>query len=595
MKLGKGILASVVGSLVTFCVLLLILFILIGKSFVSAKQKKEEEKEYEHAILKLSLRKPIVENATSTLLSDYQLPIGNNEDYIGLRQLKEVIREAKEDSKIKVLFLDLANIEASYAAAAEIRKELLNFKESGKKIYAYGEVMREKAYYLASVADAIYITPAGVVEFNGLYVERMFYKGLFEKLGVEPKIFRVGKYKSAVEPFFRKDMSAENEEQTRSFIESIYTTVLQEIAESRNMNKNQLRELSDSLRVRTAADAVKYKLIDGEAYYHEVLAEMRQEYEVEEGDEIKLVRYADFMDDADLLTLLTEEKEENKEEDHIAIFVAEGEIVDGRSGEEEVGSVDFASTMRALRNDESVKAIVLRINSPGGSALASDVMWKEIKETTKVKPVIASMGGLAASGGYYIAMACDTIIAHPATITGSIGVFGILANIQPLLEDKLGITTDRVKTGPYADLGTVTRDITVADSIIIQEGVNKIYEEFVSKAAEARHKSFEQLDEIASGRVWTGEQAVNNGLVDQLGFLDDAVNMAANRVGLDSTVSTIYYPQKEGLWGNIPVEKSVKIDLGTFTKEYESLIKRYKKLKNKIGIQTRLEYDLEVY
>jgi protease-4 len=530
-----------------------------------------------------------VERTKDDPLSGIDLPFDLSDDKISLVDLKEVIRAAKLDEDIDGLFLDLTSVDASFAVLEEVRNELLAFKESGKPVVAYGALMTEKAYYLASVADEVHLAPEGILEFNGLAAEIMYMKGLFDKLGVKPKIFRVGKFKSAVEPFMRNDMSPENREQVSSYLNSIYGKYIADIAKSREMDPSRVREISDSLEVQSVQDAVRLGLCDGALYYDESLLRMKELIGMESSEELGIQRLASYLE------LISDPESFEPEvivKDHIAVVVAEGEIAMGRSDDGVVGALDIANTFRALRNDPSVKGIVLRINSPGGSALASDLMWREIDATAQVKPVIASMSGLAASGGYYIAAPCNKIYAHPNTITGSIGVFGILVDISETLEENLGISTHTVSTGGHSTLGSPLSPMSAGDSTIIQNGVNRIYETFTSVVATGRGLDIETVKEIAGGRVWTGSQALQNGLVDELGSFEDALADVKSESGYEGD-ELVFYPKYEGFWSKIQLDKKVKHAVVGDVDLLE-LEKKIKSLKRMNGVQVRLPYLLEI-
>jgi protease-4 len=402
------------------------------------------------SVLELKLDKPIAERQDKDPFGSLGMPFGVRNN-LGLQEIKDAIRKAKKDDHIEGIYLNVSRAQAGMAMLEEIRNELLDFKKSGKFVVAYNDLCSEKSYYLTSVADKIYLNPAGTLEFNGLSSEVYFFKGLLEKLNIEPYIFKVGKFKSAVEPFFLDKMSDPSREQTTAFLNSLNRFSLENIAKARKIPFEKLQQVSDSMLVHNADDALKYGLVTNLGYFDEALDFMKKKTGTKEKDDLNLVSLNKYQK--------IDEEEEETGRNRIAVIYASGDIVDGDGDQDNIGSDKFSTAIRKARLDDKIKAVVLRINSPGGSALASDVIWREVMLTKKVKPIIASMSDVAASGGYYIAMACDTIVAHPNTITGSIGVFGVMANFEGFLNNKLGVTVDRVKTGKFSDMPTVTRKL----------------------------------------------------------------------------------------------------------------------------------------
>jgi protease-4 len=512
----KFVLATVVG-LVLFSVLG---FIVLVGAIAAIGASSSNKSVAANSVLELKLNKPISERSQS---AD---PLGGSSS-LGLVGLKDVIKRAKTDDDIKGILLNLELVQGGMASLEEVRDALLDFKKSGKFVVAYHEIASEKSYYLSSVADQIYLHPQGTLEFNGLSSEVMFYKRLFDKAGIQPYIFRVGSFKSAVEPFFRESFSDSARYQTVSYLNSLNGHMLSQVAASRQIPEPRLKVISDSMLVHNAKDALRLKLVTKLGYFDEVQDFLRGKLGLAKDKKPGLISLSDYQDaDKD------DEKEGNTSGNRIAVIYAEGDIVTGRGSDDNIGSEKFAEAIRKARLDDKVKAVVLRINSPGGSSLASDIIYREVVLTKKVKPIIASMSDVAASGGYYIAMACDTIVAHPNSITGSIGVFGVLPNIQPLLADKLGVTVDRVSTGKFSDLPTITRALTDYEKQQLQMEVNEIYADFTSKAAQGRHMDVGRLRRIASGRVWSGTEGKAIGLVDVLGSYEDALKIAAARAHL---------------------------------------------------------------
>ncbi|WP_018343603.1 signal peptide peptidase SppA [Cytophaga aurantiaca] len=583
MNFLKNVLAVIVGF-----ILLTVIGIVILLAIFSSGKDEGAVALKESSVLKITLDNQIVERESDKLFDGLLDPRGASSQ-IGLLELKQAIKEAAGNEKIKGILIEIKFANAGIATWKELRDELNDFKKSGKFVIAYGEMYSEAAYYLASVADEIYLPESGMLEFNGIGVNMLYFKNLLSKIGVKTEVFRVGKYKSAIEPLVNDHMSDEDREQVRLYINSLYSVMLEDIAASRNIQVETLKVISDSMLVRNAADAKRFGLVSHVAYYDELLTSLRVKLNMEVDKEINFVSYKK-------INQLTGDKKKLSTEPHIAVLFANGEIQSGRGDGETIGSETICADLRKLREDKNVKAIVLRINSPGGSALASDVIWREIVLTRKVKPVIASMANVAASGGYYIAMACDTIVASPATITGSIGVFGLLMNSEDLLNNKLGINTDSEKTGLYSDIGSLTRPVTDAERMIIQNEVNSIYSTFVRKAAEGRRTTVEHIEENASGRVWAGKDAINNKLIDVFGGMNKAVALAANAAKLGESYKLVYYPEKKNqIWieffNSLSGEEEAKMK--TFGAYYEHF-KTLQSLPKYQGVQARIPYFIEI-
>ncbi|MBC5772480.1 signal peptide peptidase SppA [Pontibacter sp. KCTC 32443] len=581
----KYVLATIVGLLLFSFISILIL---IG--IAASAASKDEVRIVENSVLELKLDNPITERDPHNPWQELGFAFGGFSSTDGLDQIKASIRKAKTDDNIKGIFLNMRFVDAGMAKLEEIRNELIDFKKSGKFVVSYSDISNEKAYYLASVADKIYVNPLGTPEFNGMSSEVYFFKGTLEKLDIKPQIFKVGEFKSAVEPFFLDKMSEPARLQMQSFLNSINDFQLRNIAKSRNKTYEELKNISDNLLVRDAADAKKYGLITDVGYYDEAINYIKKKAGIKEDGKLELVALSKYKK--------AEGKEEkNSSKNRIAVIYAEGDIVDGKGDDDEIGSERYAEAIRKARLDERVKAVVLRISSPGGSALASDVLWREIQLTRKVKPVIASMSDMAASGGYYLAMGCDTIVAHPNTITGSIGVFGIIPNIQGFMNNKLGITVDNVKTGKYSDVPTLTRPMTAFEQEVVQRQINQIYDVFTKKAAQGRGMTQDKLKEYASGRVWSGAEAKQRNLVDVFGGLETAIKIAAEKANIKDDYRLTELPARKsfleelmGDMGSQVKEQYVKAELG----ELYPLYNMYKKVEHIQGIQTRMPYNLSV-
>lgn len=579
MNFLKNILSTII-ALIIFSVVGLFVF----TGVIASLSESEKFVVKDNSILHLNLNKPITEMEVDNPFDDFGSFAGEVSS-IGLVELKAAIKNAATDDKVKGIYLNVNFFMAGMAMLEEVRQSLHEFKESGKFVVAYSEYYSENAYYLASVADKVILNTEGEVELNGLNANVTFLKGTMEKFGIEPQIFRVGEFKSAVEPFIRKDLSQENELQLKELLGSMNDHMLTSIAESRSIPVERVKQISNGMEVRNAQNALTTGLVDALMYEDEVLDVLKESASI---DELEMVTYSQYKS-----TYSDYKATTNK----IAVIVASGDIVMGKGEDASVGSTKFAKLIREARLDNSVKAIVMRINSPGGAYLASDVMWRELELAKAEKPVIASMSDYAASGGYYLAMPCDTIVAQPNTITGSIGIFGMLFNLSEMLEDRLGITHDEVSTGEFSGMLTVTRSLTAAEKAIIQKSIEKNYETFVTKAAEGRGMTVEALKEVAGGRVWTGVQAKERGLVDVLGNFEDAVSIAAQKAGIEDDYKLRYFPKQkpffeklmEDFGGQVKSE-FVKQEVG----EFYPYLKELQKVKNLKGVQARMPFEMEI-
>ncbi|HBH21815.1 MAG TPA: signal peptide peptidase SppA [Cytophagales bacterium] len=569
-------LATIVG-LVLFSILSF--FLIIGIfSMIAASEDKVEVKE--NSVLSIDFSRPIFERENEDPLAEITALAG--EKGIGLIEIRKALNHAKNNEKIKGVYLKLPVVLAGYASSEEIRNAIMDFKTSGKFVIAYSEYYSEGAYYLATAADKIFLNPSyGMVELNGLSYNSVYLKKTFEKLEVEPIVFRVGTYKSAVEPFLREDMSEAAREQAEAYMNNINNFMIKNMAEARGLSVERVAEISDKMLARNAEDAKRLQLVDELYYKDEVNDYLRSELGIEDDDDIEFISHSKY-----IKSIEKSDISRNK----IAVIVATGEIVNGDGETNQIGGHKFAKEIRKARQSDRVKAIVLRINSPGGSALASDLMWREVIQAAEEKPIIASMSDVSASGGYYMAMGCDTIVAQPTTITGSIGIFGLMFNIEKMMENKLGVTFDNVKTGEFSDLGNVTRPMTDAEKQIIQNMIEEGYETFTSKAAEGRNMPLDELKEVASGRVWSGIEAKEIGLIDVFGGLQDAIQLAADAAGVGDDYRVAYCPYQktfiEELMSSMGDEieaKMMKAQLG----EFYPLYQKYQEIQNYSGIQAR--------
>ena len=587
MKFLGNVLAVIVGLFAFSIVAMLIFFGIIG--LVASSSEKEVTLE-SNSILHLDLNgRTLVERTSEEdlVFGSFLDPFGG-ENNAGLVNLKKAIGEAKTNENVKGIYLNAGLLAAGQAGLLELREALLDFKESGKFIVAYDEAYSEGGYFLASVADEIYLNPLGGIDFNGFSSEGIFLKGFFEKVGIKPEVFRVGEFKSAVEPFILDKMSPENRLQTQYFLDDINNHALELIAKSRGIAQDSLIRINHQMLVRKPKDAVTYKLATALKYEDEVHSILKEKLGLKEDDQIATINATDLGGMSKSKNLTSSNR--------IAVILAEGEIVDGNA-DGAISSEKFVKEIRKARKDENIKAIVLRVNSPGGSILASDVIWREMSEAKKVKPVIVSMGEVAASGGYYIAAPADTIVAQPNTITGSIGIFGILFNVQELVNDKLGVTTDVVSTGELSDFGNMARPLTEVERTIIQSSVEDGYEIFISRVAEGRGMHPDSVRKIASGRVWTGSQAKARGLVDVLGGLDTAIGIAAAKIKAGDDYRVVYYPEKKPWFEELMVSFSDQVQvriLQTQLGEQYPLYQKIQRLKNYQGVQVRMPQDLVI-
>ncbi|MDL2262988.1 signal peptide peptidase SppA, partial [Bacteroidales bacterium OttesenSCG-928-I21] len=481
-------------------------------------------------------------------------------------------------------------VSAGFATVEEIRNKLIEFKESGKFIISYASDYTPKSYYLATVADKIYMHPQGSLTWRGMASQVMFYTKLLEKLGVEAQIFRYGQFKSAVEPFMNTEMSEANKLQSLTLINSIWSDMCTKISEIRNISIQSLNEIADNLSLRDAESTIEFGFVDELKHYDEVLAELKTKSNNDVEAEL-------FIDLAKYTKVKSSNIKKNSSTNKIAVVFAEGDIVDGDESRNAIGGDWMAATIRKIREDEDVKAVVLRVNSPGGSGLASEIMWREIKLTNEIKPVVVSMGNYAASGGYYISCPARYIFAQPNTLTGSIGVFGMLPNFKELMNDKLGITIDGVKTNENADFGSTMRPVTEIEREFLQENVEDFYKLFISRVSEGRKMTTEKVDEIGQGRVWSGINAIEIGLVDEIGGLNDAVEKAVELANVSNHIISEYPDQKDvvSIFMNEMTEslseKTLKTELG----ETYKILKTIEKIKKMQGIQARMDYMIEIY
>ncbi len=578
----KYVFAGLIGSLIAMFVAALILVIIIasavssGEELVEVKEKTVLTVNFSDAIADQSSAKP----------NFMSMGIEKREGLYGIMQ---AIKDAETDPRIKGIFLNLNELDAGMATVKELRDALLNFKKTKKFIVAHADLYSHKSYYLATVADKIYLTPEGEVQFLGLSSQIIMFKNLLQKIGVEPEIIRHGKFKSAVEPFMLDQISEANRLQTNKYVGTLWNSLLTAVSETRGVSKEDLNRYADSITISSAKAAMTHKLVDELKYYDQVLEELKTLTETPEDEDLETVTLAQY--------ILTEKEGKPKEtftKDRIAVIYATGEIGMGKGDEESIGSETLAEAIREARLDDDIKAIVLRINSPGGSALASEIIWRETVLAKKEKPFIVSMGDVAASGGYYIACQADTIVAQPNTITGSIGVFGLMFNAVNLM-NTVGINVSNVNTNSHSDLGNPSRKMSDFERNTIQKGVVDIYTTFITHVAEGRGKTTAEIDSIGQGRVWAGSDALEIGLVDVLGGLNDAIAIAKKKAKLEN-YRIKEYPEKdevskilESLMSDAKVNV-IKEELGEAYPYYHYL----QTVKKMDGIQARLPYFIEI-
>ncbi len=586
----KFTLASILG-LFLFC----FLFFLIFVGIVGAASRSNDVKIKPNSVLELSFDYEVPDRTKSESFSFSPAAFEMNSE-IGLNDILDVLEKAKTDDKIKGIFLNLSSTATGFGILEEIRNKLIEFKESGKFVIAYGETMTQKAYYLASVADEIYLNPRGIVALQGFSIELTFFKNALDRLGIEPEVFYAGNFKSATEPFRYNKMSDYNRTQLREIINGFYESYLQQVAPARKMSETQLHDIINNLKVQNADDAKQNGVVDELYYIDQVQDQLREKLGLKADEKISFVGLGKYAQNV-------EADKKDFKKNKVAIIYAEGGIQHGKGDETNIASEDYVKIIQKVRTDENVKAIVLRVNSGGGSALASDIIWHELKlAKEKGIPIVASMGNVAASGGYYISCMADTIMAGQNTITGSIGVFGLLAEGDKFYDSKLGITFDTVKTTNYSNFpnsALLSRPITDDEKTIIQRGVDLIYDDFLKRVADGRSMSKEAVHEVAQGRVWTGTQAKEKGLVDVIGGVEDAIELAANMAKLNKDdYRTSAYPPKENAFekimksfGNQTKQSLLKSELGDNYRYLQLL----KEVQNMQGAQCRLPFELEIH
>jgi protease-4 len=510
----------------------------------------------------------------------------------GLMDLRKTIRYAATDDRIKGIYLDASGVGGGMATVEELRKELVDFKKSGKFIYTYGEYFSQKGYYLASVSDGIYLNPMGGMELKGLAINLMFYKRLLDKIGIQAEIFRPtgNKYKSAVEPYFLEKASDANRIQLKALIDDFWTEMLEKFSQKTGLQPEELNRIANTAPFIDEDHASFTKFITKGLYYDEFAEILKEKCGIDKKKDLNLISVEKYFG-------AVRNKLYPTGKTKIAIVYAEGEIVDGKGSKDNVGGSTFVKAIREARMDKDIKAVILRVNSPGGSAMASELIWREIILTKAEKPVIVSMGNYAASGGYYIACAADTIVADKTTLTGSIGVFSVAMNIQKLMEDKIGITSDTIKTNKYSDFPNANRAWSEEEKFIYQKQVDKIYTTFLKRVSEGRGIPVSTVDSLAQGRVWTGVDAKGLGLVDVIGDMEVAMQIAQKMVGTGD-VEYVIYPEFKDKWSDFFSGFSARASEAFVSRQAVEFVEYYKFVRdarNLQGHQTRIPFMVDIY
>lgn len=585
----KFTLATVTGIILS-TVVLFFLSILTLFSMMASSESETEVKENSVMTLKL---KGMLNERSSEMDPLSFLTNGNLEGALGLDDVLSSIRKAKENENIKGIYLEADALSAAPASLEEVRRALADFKESGKFIIAYGDVYTQGGYYLCSVADKVMLNPKGMIEWMGLASQPMFFKDLLEKVGVEMQIFKVGTYKSTVEPFISTEMSDANREQITAYLNSIWGNMLKGVSESRGLSIDSLNLLADrGLLFDTPENVVKYGLADTLIYKNDVNDYLKKTVGVDEDDDLNTLSLKDMIN-------VKKNQPKDKSGNIIAVYYATGGIDDDSSAEEGINSQKVIKDLKKLEEDDDVKAVVLRVNSPGGSAYGSEQIWYAVTQLKKEKPVIVSMGDYAASGGYYISCAADTIVADATTLTGSIGIFGMIPNGEKLT-DKLGLDFDMVKTNVYADFGGgLTRPMNEGEKALMQKNIENGYDLFLTRCSDGRGIDKTTLDGIAQGRVWTGEKALELGLVDVLGDMNTALDIAIAKADVEKDNYTVMaYPAKKSMWETLMEQdvtgvlkaRLLKGRVGEFYRQF-GILNQVDKMD---CIQARLPFELNI-
>lgn len=584
----KYTLASIVGLLVcTVIVTIISVISIIGIAASSGTAVVVEDNSLFKLELKGEVTERMIDNPFASLMSEEQTALGLND-------VLASIQKAADNDKIKGIYLEAGNISAQPASVEEIRNALIRFKQTGKFVVAYGDTYSESDYYICSVADKIILNPQGIVDWHGLASQTIYFKDLLEQVGVEMEVFKVGTYKSAVEPYTSTEMSAENREQITAYITSIWDNMVENVALSRGISEERLNYYADQyMAFCPTEECLSAGLVDTLLYKDATKDYLKKLMAVDEDERLKVMTLDEVKNIQKNVPL-------DKSGNIIAIYYAEGQIVDnpstGVNTAPEIVGEKVCIDLRKLRDDENVKAVVLRVNSPGGSAYASEQIWNEVIKLKEKKPVIVSMGDLAASGGYYISCAADTIIAQPNTLTGSIGIFGMFPNPHKLITDKLKLNIETVKTNRFSDFGAMGRPFSSDERAIMQRYINKGYATFIQRCADGRGMPKADIEAVAQGRVWTGEMAMEVGLVDLLGDIELAKEIAAEKAGVES-YTLISYPEEVGAFAMLldqTKESYIETRFGKFAREFGTELSLIRNIEEWSSLQARLPYEIHL-
>lgn len=576
--------ATIVGLFLFTIISLLILAGVAG----SAAGGKKQISVPSNSILKLDLNYSIPEQSNDNPFQDIDFTTFKPKVAIGLADVLKTIETAKADKNIAGIYLPMGINTNGYATLEAIRNKLIDFKSSGKFVYAYGVIASQKSYYLASVSDKVFLDVNGYIELRGMGAQITYFKNAFEKLGVEVQEFHVGSFKSAIEPFIRNNMSEPNREQLTVILTGLQDHFKKGITGQRKISAEDFQNTLDSLKAKTAEQCKALGLVDDAIYYDQLLNQFKEKIGVKSTKDLEFVELAKYAGN-----VASDDK--GNSSNKVAVVILQGDIVDGEGKSDEIGGNSTATLIRKLREDDKVKAIVMRVNSPGGSAVASDLIWREVTLAKAQKPVVVSFGDVAASGGYYISCAADRIFTQPNTITGSIGVFGLIPNFKTLMNDKIGITTDEVSVSKYANFGgNFLKPLDDFESAIVQKEVEKVYTTFRQRVADGRQTDTAAIEQIAQGRVWTGEQAIERNLADEIGSLDDAIQYTTKKASLKD-YQVKFYPEEKSFVEKISesfAEAKVRWVKGILGSDFD-IFNAVNRMKSMSGIQCRMPLETE--
>ena len=584
----KYTLATITGIILS-SILLFIIIVATLSAIVASGEKPASISDKTILVLKAGI--PVPDRGNQNPFAGIDFINRSLSIYPGLNDILQNIDKAARDSKIKGILIENGLVSPGWATTEEIRNALGQFKESGKFIISYSDyVMMQEGYYLSTVSDKIYLSPGAMLDFKGLSGEVMFFKKALDKIGVEVQVTRHGKFKGAVEPFILEKLSKENKEQIKDYVSSIWNHVIENISKARGITPEKLNLVADNLKANTATGALENRLVDGLMYRDALIDTLKSLSGTDQKDDIQFVSMTKYSRVPDTKKIISVKN-------RLSVIYASGTIVMGKGTENNIGGNQYSEIIRKERLDTTVKAIVLRVNSPGGNAVASDIIWKELELAAKTKPVVISMGNYAASGGYFISAPGTKIYASPTTISGSIGVFGLIPNTKKLMEQKLGIFSETVNSNKYSDFPSVYRPMDAFEKEAMQLSIEQIYRDFVGKVAAGRKMSTDSVDSIGQGRVWTGSRCLKIGLVDEIGGLKDAITGAAKLAGLEK-YSIRELPELEDPLTTIMNQLSGEVRMSILTKELGESVRFYKELLeigNLSGIQARLPYFIEIH